>query len=120
MANPPIAWAVTTMRQVRQLREYSAFDQSDQGSRIHRTARKQRPDQPVRRHRFGERLQTDGMHEHRYAELRGDLERGARLRRVNKQIPACAVDEQFAQSEFADGPLGLTRRALAVVTVHRC
>src|SRR6516225_9236026 len=105
--------------QTGQLREYPAFDQSDEGCPIHGATREQRPDEAVGRHLLGQRLRSDGMREYRYSELRGDLERGSRLRRVDQQVTARTVDEEPAQSELGDGPLGLAGGPISVVSVKR-
>ena len=59
------------------------------------------------------------MHEDRHAEIRGNLERGARLRCIDHEIAACAVDEETAQSKITDGALGLTGRPVAVIGIDR-
>ena len=51
--------------------------------------------------------------------LRGDLERRARLRRIDHRFAARAVDEQSAQPEVANGAFGFASRSVAVIGIDR-
>jgi hypothetical protein len=103
--------------QAGQLREYSTFEQSDEGGAVHGAARKQGPNEAVWRHLPGQRLRSYGMRKYRYSELRGRFECGARLRRVDQQAAARAIDKEAVQSNI-DGPLGLARWPVPVIAVN--
>ena len=66
-----------------------------------------------------ERLRSHRMHEDRHAERRGNFQRGARLRGIDHEIAARAVDEETPQSEIANGALSFPAGPVAVIGIDR-
>lgn len=60
------------------------------------------------------------MDEYRYVVFGCNLERRARLRRVDQQVAMRAIDKDAAQAEFANRALRLARRNFAVISGNRC